>query len=82
MPKITTFRCSVCSILTPKIFEFQPRIIKKVAVGDQVQSIPIEDGTTYDVCSEECAIRVLKKVGKPLFHPEIKKKENHEKTDK
>jgi hypothetical protein len=75
MPKITTFRCFVCPILTPKIFEFQPRITKKIVVGETVQSIPIEDGTAYDVCSEECAVKVLKKVGKPLFHPEIKKKD-------
>jgi hypothetical protein len=51
-------------------------------MGDQVQSIPIEDSTYYDVCSEECAIKALKKVGKPLFHPEIKKENHVQKTDK
>lgn len=71
MAKIQTFRCDICSGLTPRIFEFQPRIVKKVAVGDKIQSIPVEDVTIYEVCSEECAIKVLRKVGKNIFHSEL-----------
>jgi len=74
MAKIQTFRCDICSELTPRIFEFQPRIVKKVAVGDKIQSIPVEDATIYEVCSEECMIKVLRKVGKSIFHSELIKK--------
>lgn len=80
MAKIQTFRCDVCSELTPKIFEFQPRIIKKVAVGDKVQSIPVEDSTLYEICGEDCAVKVLKKVGKSVFHSESIKKVNTKKN--
>lgn len=76
MAKISLFHCDVCPGLTSRIFEFQPRITKKVAVGDKVQSIPVENGTIYEVCSEECAIKALKKVGKNIFHPEKIVKKN------
>jgi hypothetical protein len=77
MAKIQTFTCDICHGLTPRIFEFQPRLIKKVAVGDKVQSIDVENSTIYEICSEECAIKVLRKVGKMLFHPEpIKVRKN------
>lgn len=74
MAKISVFQCDICRIHTSTIFEFEPKLTKKVIVGDKIQTGMVQSGTIYEVCSEEHAIKALRRAGKTLFQqPKITK---------